>query len=286
MRMKTLSGFRRSLILLAGLAAFSAETPVLGQSPTTVTALVPAYFYPTWWSGSPWDDLTRAASRIPLEAIMNPASGPGTAPNADYERAVADLRMAGGKVIGYVATGYGARPLGAILGEIDAYLAWYAVDGIFVDEMGNQLGSVDYQAIYDYVKGLQAVLGRELRVVGNPGIPFPQVEVFLSAADTLVIFEGPLSTSDPQGASFRAYPTRGPYAGMPLWFLNDPRQRFANLVYAAPSARALGSLLDKAIRFNAGYVYITNDVLPNPWDSLPSYWNLEVDAIAARNAGR
>jgi hypothetical protein len=24
---------------------------------------------------------------------------------------------------------------------------------------------------------------------------------------------------------------------------------------------------------NAGYLYVTDDVLPNPWDSLPPYWD-------------
>ena len=62
-----------------------------------VTALVPAYFYPTWWEvdGSPWDDLNAAAARIPIEAIMNPDSGPGTAVNSDYVVAVNELHEAG-----------------------------------------------------------------------------------------------------------------------------------------------------------------------------------------------
>jgi hypothetical protein len=32
---------------------------------------------------------------------------------------------------------------------------------------------------------------------------------------------------------------------------------------------------------NAGWVYVTNDVLPNPWDTLPAdpYWTKELDRI-------
>jgi hypothetical protein len=32
---------------------------------------------------------------------------------------------------------------------------------------------------------------------------------------------------------------------------------------------------------NAGWVYVTNDDLPNPWDTLPSdpYWSNELNAI-------
>ena len=31
---------------------------------------------------------------------------------------------------------------------------------------------------------------------------------------------------------------------------------------------------------NAGYIYVTGDVLPNPWDTLPldSYWTNEIAA--------
>ena len=35
---------------------------------------------------------------------------------------------------------------------------------------------------------------------------------------------------------------------------------------------------------STGGIYITNDVMNNPWDTLPSYWQAEVDAVAAINA--
>ena len=31
---------------------------------------------------------------------------------------------------------------------------------------------------------------------------------------------------------------------------------------------------------NVGYLYITNDILTNPWDTLPQYWNAEVSAVS------
>ena len=40
----------------------------------------------------------------------------------------------------------------------------------------------------------------------------------------------------------------------------------------------------KAIGNNAGYIYITNDQLPNPWDTLPSYWAQEVSLIEYINS--
>jgi hypothetical protein len=50
-------------------------------------------------------------------------------------------------------------------------------------------------------------------------------------------------------------------------------------------AIAMSKALRKATnRYNAGYVYLTSDQLPNPWDTLPWYWDWEVNAIAVINA--
>jgi hypothetical protein len=412
-----------------------------------VKALVPAYFYPTWWVGSPWDDLNQAASQIPIEAIMNPASGPGPAQNPDYVQAVTGLQEAGGKVIGYVSTGFGSRSIRDVIDEIRAYLIWYDVDGIFLDEMGNQFGSLDYESVYCYIKLCQFLVGHELRVVGNVGTPFAPAQHYLRSADTLVIFEGPqaspglvidfeelaiplgggfypgiyqdpgqefqvtaiapngflssfyapgpdafgfyagsnaigasteatitltrpdmqpftmrsidvaryflfnesndpvtltftgqqagggtvqqtftieapigLPTFDtftfsgfsnlvsvswqqevgpagvkhqfdnirlvpePLGANFESYPTEPPYDGLEPWFLEYRPRRFANLIYDVPTADDMEAALDKAIQFNAGYIYLTDDLLPNPWDTLPPYWEEQVEAIRAFNA--
>jgi hypothetical protein len=248
-----------------------------------VVALVPAYFYPTWWSGSPWDDLNAAAARIPIEAIMNPASGPGTAANPDYAYAVGALKLAGGKVIGYVPTGYGSRAPADVLADVAAYVQWYGVDGIFLDEMGNQLGDLDYVGLYTAIKAYAAGAGVELHVVGNPGSPFIDPQAFLPAADTLVIFEGPYANVDPNGPAFQAFPNDGPYAGLAKWWLDADPSQIAMLVYDTPTPLKLLRSLAKAVRNNAAYVFITDDQLPNPWDSLPSYWDNEVSLIEILN---
>ena len=45
----------------------------------------------------------------------------------------------------------------------------------------------------------------------------------------------------------------------------------------------MSSYVTKAKSQNAGWVFITNDKLPNPYDTLPTYWTQEVSAIAAAN---
>ena len=275
-------GFRslgHALALSVVFLVMTAAIPGDVRAGDQVTILVPAYFYPSYL-GSPWDDLTTAASTVPVEAIMNPDSGPGTASNSDYVTAVGNFRQAGGKVIGYVSTSYGTRMLGDIQADIQAYLNWYNVDGIFLDEMGNQVGSLDYVALYNWIKGLNP----NLHVVGNPGIPFTQVEAYLAAADTLNIFEGPLTTTTPDLANFVQYPNKGAYAGLPLWFEGVSSSQIANIVYDVTADWQAGLTLFKALGYNAGYVFITDENLPNPYAGLPSYWNEEVEAIALVNS--
>ena len=67
--------------------------------------LVPAYIYPV--AGGAWDQLAAVASTVPLIAIVNPNSGPGTASDPNYVSAINNVRAAGGGVIGYVPTDYG-----------------------------------------------------------------------------------------------------------------------------------------------------------------------------------
>src|SRR5262245_51659938 len=105
----------------------------VGGCAAPVGIVVPAYFYP----GSLWSSMNWAAGRVPLVAIMNPNSGPGTIKDPQYVAAVNSLRAAGGKVIGYVSTSYTARATNAVKTDIDSYFSFYTVDGIFLDEFTN-----------------------------------------------------------------------------------------------------------------------------------------------------
>jgi hypothetical protein len=270
------------LVKFACALALTATLLTVGPVPETmaqtdeVVALVPAYFYPSYL-GSPWDNLNTAAAYIPIEAIMNPDSGPGTAVNSDYVTAVENLQAAGGTVIGYIATGYGAADASDILNDVSNYIAWYGVNGIFLDEMGNEDGTLDYVALYQSIKAL----GADLHVVGNPGQPFS--ESYITAADTLVIFEGPYSNSDPTGASYQDFPNKGPYVGLTPWWQSYSSSQIANIVYSDPNDVDFLKSVAKAVSQNAGYIYITDAALPNPYDVLPSYWDLEVIVIEILN---
>jgi hypothetical protein len=234
----------------------------------TAVELVPAYFYPSGAGLDYWNRLARDAGSINIEAILNPASGPGTTQDPNYVAVVNKLRTAGGRVLGYVATQYGNRDLAEARKDIDKYISFYNINGIFIDEMANTKERLPYyETLYQYVKGYNV----HYKVIGNPGMPYT-LERYLDAADTLVTFEG----------SVAVYGDFRPMATAP-WVAHYPRERFANIVYAATSKNDLIQALDQAGQNHAGAVFITDGTLPNPYRGLPAYWGQEVAAIRARD---
>lgn len=229
--------------------------------------VVPAYFYPG--QNSPWARMTAAADDVPITAIMNPGNGPGGSKDNNYVSAVNAFRAAGGRVIGYVYSSYGSRPLAQVTADIDRYAQWYAIDGIFVDEMANT-GPAErlnyYRSIYNHVKGLNP----RWEVMGNPGTHTIEQYLTWPTADRLMVFEN-------VGA---AYPG---YVPSP-WNADYDSDRFVHLVHTEPSAANMAAALELAVQRSAGGIYVTDDVMNNPWNTLPTYWEAEVAAAAGINA--
>ena len=246
-------------LCLSGYGLGAAET-----SPT-LELLVPAYFYPEPES-TYWADMTAAAKEVRITAILNPNSGPGKRIDSTYVKVVGDFRQAGGTVIGYVSTRYTKRPLDTVKADVDRYIDWYPIDGIFVDEMSNknqEAHFVYYADLYAYIQSKDT----RYRVIANPGTNTLEEYLRRQTADVFVLYE------DPKG-----YETYAPDA----WVANYPRERFGHLIYNIPDAAGMRHALDLAWRRNVGLVYVTDDTLPNPWDTLPPYWGEEVQSANAR----
>lgn len=225
--------------------------------------LVPAYFYPSSDPNSSfWDEMTVAASQgVGITAIMNPNSGPSTAVNSDYTAAINAFRAAGGTVIGYVSTAYGARDASAVLADVNAYQNFYQIDGIFLDEMHNTADKLSY---YQTLRADIAGINASYKVVGNAGTN--TLEGYMNTADVLVTFENQTG-----------YSTYTPDS----WTSNYSANRFAHLLYNVNNASDMQANLALAASRNVGYLYITDDNGANPWDTLPSYWHAEVTAVSA-----
>lgn len=218
---------------------------------------IPSYFFP----GALWNQAIASAPRVSL-MIMNPNSGPGASKNSAYVTAVRNAQASGIRVIGYVSTRYGQRSAATVKREIDTYKNWYSVDGIFVDEVSSSTTSINYyKDIANYIRAKNGTL-----VMLNPGtVP---AEAYVRLADIVVVFEGTYS-------SYQSWQ-------VPSWLFNYPSSKFSHLVYATSNSTLMTNAIRLAVERNAGNVYVTNDVLLNPWDTLPTYWNEELNAIEAK----
>ena len=159
--------------LIAGLLLGCLNGTAFAAGSTATSLVVPSYFNATG-SVANWNSLVTSARKVPTTAILNPNSGPGVKEDPNYAAAVAKLRAAGGKVLGYVSTSYGKRSLSAVVADINTYVALYKVDGFFIDEMtsDSQMSHIQfYQSIYNYIKGLNATYS----VTANPGTNIPEL---------------------------------------------------------------------------------------------------------------
>jgi hypothetical protein len=230
-------------------------------------ALIPLYIYPQVVNGrSNWLPLVEAARKIPVVAIINPNSGPGGKPNTDYAQGLKLLQQGGVKTIGYVATNYGKRPINQVKADIDLYDAHFKVQGIFLDEGASDAQNLNYYAaIYRYVKSKKQLQ----QVIVNPGTQIDEAYFSKPVADQAVIFEN----------FGREWPKYQPSN----YLTKYDRQRFALMLHGVIEQTKMQNYIDLAVQRNIGYVYITNDADSNPWDSLPSYWLAEVEAIRSKN---
>lgn len=247
------------LLLIKVLAAITSFAAPLGL-------MVPAYFSPA--DVSYWDELNSAAKQVPLVVIINPDSGPGATRNETYVHVLSKLHQAGGKAIGYIHTSYGERPFADVKREIDLYLSFYAVDGFFIDEMTSDENTDHlnyYASTYQYIKSRNPVY----IVTGNPGTNTREDYLKKPTDDSLMIFEDN-STN---------YPAFSPAK----WVAKYPATQFVHLPYNVATSATMTNYMELAVNRNANWIYITDDTLPNPYNTLPSYWTNEVALVKSLN---
>ncbi len=180
--------------------------------------------------------------------MLNPASGPGTAPDRAFAAAADALRAAGARLLGYVDTDYGARDPSAVTTDARRHREWYAVDGCFLDRV--TAGPDGLPGCRKLVRSLRRTGART--VVLNPGVePAPG---YVRLADLTVTFEGHWSTYvSAFSRSARAE--------------RHPPERLCHLVYGVPAA-----LVPLAVRTaqdrGAGVCGPVTGDLPNPWAGL------------------
>lgn len=277
---------RAAAVLVTLLTAASAATPAqaTGNPPDGIAQqlAVPAYFYPGGDGAALWQQMNTPGVGL---AVANPFSGPGKTRDPNYAAAITAAKNAGVRVLGYVATGYlGSTGRATRLNETTpaAWAAqvqqdvatWYrlygadGLGGIFFDEVQNVCGPQDaYIDTYRMLDRHTKKAHPGAFTVINPGIDTEPC--YADAADVILTFEGTYET----------------YLGWqaPAWHRAlDPRKLW-HLVHATDTTAQLADAVALSTQRNAGYLYVTPDVLANPWDSLPpqDYWTQQLSSASA-----
>ena len=246
-----------SVLFFAAIVTATARISFAATSSSGV--VIPLYTYPTDGSWAASLQAKNAHPNVPIIAIINPSDGPGGSSDSNYVQGVKNFQAAGIIVIGYVATGYASHGMSDLDAQISRYKNWYSVNGIFFDEMANNQGNENYYSTLNtYVKSLGMTY-----TMGNPGTT--TLKSYVGTLDSIIIYEsaGTPSLSYPASATF--YPSYS-------------KSNFGFLAYSVPS---LDTSFETSTSTYVQWMYITNDGLSNPWDTLPSYFMNEVAALDA-----
>jgi len=229
--------------------------PTLSYSQSFCQSIsIPAYFYP----GPLWEKVINGRPSVNT-VIMNPENGPGQIKNPDYVEAIKNAQRTGISVIGYIHTDYGNRNVNLVKSEIDKYISWYDVNGIFLDEVSTDPNQIPYyNELYNYIHSYWDMIA-----VLNPGT-FPH-ESYMKVGDILLVFEGNY------WSYFRLE--------IPSWVFTYDPGRFWHVIYDIRTKFFMKNVVRLSRNRNAGNVYVTNDKGDNPYDTLPSYWDDELNEI-------
>jgi hypothetical protein len=172
----------------------SSSTSLPPPSTSGISSLIPKtgvfvalYMYLRTTGSVHWqkviDEKTKHPS-VPIVAVFNPSSGPGSAKDSNIVNWVAKLKNAGVIALGYTYDDYGTRSLSALKADTDKYKNWYNADGLFMDEFTNKAG---YESHYRSVTTYAKSLGMKM-TMGNPGTDVPQS--YIGTVDVINITEG------------------------------------------------------------------------------------------------
>ncbi|PYH68086.1 uncharacterized protein BO88DRAFT_426729 [Aspergillus vadensis CBS 113365] len=230
-----------------------------------------------------WDRLIDYdADKMPI-LVANVVNGPDSSVDTNWQDVIQRASSAGKTVLGYVRTGYlgvsdqkfqtrlGSGDLTDWTAQIEKDVdMWYklygdSIGGIFFDEGWPECGDNNqYVDLYKYINAYTKRAHPDALTVLNPGSPM--ASCFEDTMDTLLTFE----------LSYDSYINS--YTPNE-WTPKDPRKLW-HIVYDVPET-AVSEVAKLANERGAGFLQLTDDTLPNPYDTLPadSYIQSMMDAI-------
>lgn len=200
--------------------------------------------------GPMWRHLAAAPPARTTTAIANLGNGPGAMRDPEVAALFDQARAAGVRVVGYVYTRYGQRPLALVTRDVARWERWYGVDGIFVDNVTSvRAGNFAYYRSLSH--RIRASAGRYIVMNGWA------TQKYMALADMLLMFEGNV-------AGFRRFET-------PEWTRSFNASRFASIVYGVRGQKAMRAVLDASKDRNVGTLYVTDGRWPHQYRYLPSF---------------
>lgn len=230
-----------------------------------------------------WDRLIGYSDhRMPI-LIANVVNGPDSSKDTNWADVISRGSSSGKIVLGYVRTGYlgvsiqkfktrlGSGDLADWTAQIEEDIdMWYSlygddIGGIFFDEGWPECGdNNEYVNLYKYINNYTKRKHPGAYTILNPGSPI--ASCFEDTMDTLLTFE----------LDYRAYTEAYTANG---WTPKDPRKLW-HIIYNVPES-SIDEVIQLSKKRGAGFVQLTNDVLPNPYDNLPdaSYMKTFMNAV-------
>lgn len=223
----------------------------------TKTGVMQSLYFDTYYAD--WNIIKNFKTtypNVPCCAVINPNSGVGDQRYDWYAEDIKELQAAGIKIFGYIWVNWAARDINEAYDEIEKYVFWYDVDGIFFDEFPVTEGALQY------VTDL-GVYGKKycLYCVGNPGTNMPVS--YIGKMDNFMIYE-----------------TEGlpDLSWVPSTYPNKDKKHFSTTAYNVTSLN--GSQVSNIAQY-VGWMYLTEDVQPNPYDSFSTHLTLMFQILNA-----
>ena len=149
-----------------------------------------------------------------------------------------------------------ANAWGTVHADIASYASFYPglLDGLFIDEMPSLPG---FEAYYVNLTSAARELGFTY-FVGNPG-EVPDASYFNVGIDTLIVYENAYEPTD-------------------LTFSDNSAASLVQRAVIPYNVSSLNVTWVQQAKASLGWIYVTDQTLPNPWGALPAYFQ---DLVAA-----
>ena len=243
--------------MILGINGFAEKNVNKNNVKIKQSVIATTYTYPdgknSFWSNV----LTLGKDKVPY-VLINPNNGAGKKMEVNYAAQIKKNKEAGIKNIAYIATTYQRRNIKEVKAEVDRYFEFYGTDsinGFFFDEIASSTSQqVSYmKEIFDYVKSKS----KNNLVIANPGAPItdaisPYADIFVTSevsTNTYIKkFEKPKSNFENNQSNAKH-----------IW----------HIVHSA-APKEYAEIIRLSRERNAGWLMITDDIMPNPYDRKPS----------------